>query len=163
MGKEERHNPCKVVGFNSPRARETPGIPHVNKDSSTQPWFGILALLSEWLGSFKTPCYKKEGLKAFPQLPGNFANYPFQKGVFLFPPSPPFPPRPCMTSRHQMLMKVCQASRAVKWKLKILHYRMALKILSHVETSPGSSSSPAPSAADAAGLSLPNKLWTKFA
>lgn len=40
---------------------------------------------------------------------------------------------------------------------------MALKIFSHIETSPGSSSSTAPSAAHAAGFSLPDKLWTKFA
>lgn len=120
-------------------------------------------MLSEWFGYFKSTWYNKEGLEAFSKLHSNFSNSMLQKGVFLFPPSPPFSPRPRMTSRHQMLMKVCQASRAVKWKLKILHHRMALKILSRVEISTGSSSSPAHSAADASGLSLLNKLLRKFA
>lgn len=115
-----------------------------------------LCFLSGW-GPLKPPGTKRRDWRLFLSFPATL----LQKGVLLFPPSPPFPPRPCMTSRHQMLMKVCQASRAVKWKLKILHYRMALKILSH-ETSPSSSSSPAPSSMQQK-LSLPNKLWTKFA
>lgn len=115
-----------------------------------------LCFLSGW-GPLKPPGIIRRDWRLFLSFPATL----LQKGVLLFPPSPPFPPRPCMTSRHQMLMKVCQASRAVKWKLKILHYRMALKILSH-ETSPSSSSSPAPSSMQQK-LSLPNKLWTKFA
>lgn len=131
----------------------------IKQDSPTQPWFGIL---SECFGYFKSTWYKEQELEASSKLHSNFANYMFQKGVFFFPLSPPFSPRPRMTSRHQMLMKVCLASRAVKWKLKILHHRMALKILGHVEISAVSSSSPAHSATHASGLSLLHQVLRKF-